>query len=212
MRSVAILGPQGAGKSSIAALFEEHRGYQRHGIADAIKHLANLAYRQLGKDETLTVDRYSGLTVVTGRELLQDIGAALREVDRKFWLRVWRQDYFEIQRMGYGVVIDDVRLLARVLQVRQELLGPLILVPALHVDVRRAVGLSVGALLGNHVDLLDFSILGSVLDDAPDSLIADVREDVGDEEAGLVGGHFACCLLLVLLLFALNTFRTGGKK
>ena len=109
-RSVAILGPQGAGKSSIAALFGEHRGYQRHGIADAIKHLANLAYRQLGKDETLTVDRYSGLTVITGRELLQDIGAALREVDRKFWLRVWRQDYFEIQRMGYGVVIDDVRL------------------------------------------------------------------------------------------------------
>jgi hypothetical protein len=102
---VAILGPQGAGKSSIAALFGEHRGYQRHGIADAIKHLANLAYRQLGKDETLTVDRYSGLTVITGRELLQDIGAALREVDRKFWLRVWRQDYFEIQRMGYGVVI-----------------------------------------------------------------------------------------------------------
>lgn len=109
-RSVAILGPQGAGKSSIAALFGEHRGYQRHGIADAIKHLANLAYSQLAKDETLVVDRYSGLTVVTGRELLQDIGAALREVDRKFWLRVWKQDYLEIQRLGYGVVIDDVRL------------------------------------------------------------------------------------------------------
>lgn len=107
---MAILGPQGAGKSSIAALFGEHRGYQRHGIADAIKHLASLAYRQLGKDETVIVDRYSGLTLITGRELLQDIGAALREVDRTFWLRVWRQDYAEIQRLGYGVVIDDVRL------------------------------------------------------------------------------------------------------
>jgi len=114
MRSVAFLGPQGSGKSTIAALFEEHRGYQRHGIADAIKHVANLAYRSLGKEEQFPVDRASGPEMVTGRELLQDIGAALRKVDKKFWLRIWRQDYFELQRMGYGVVIDDVRLDAEV--------------------------------------------------------------------------------------------------
>ena len=138
-RSVAILGPQGAGKSSIAALFGEHRGYQRHGIADAIKHLANLAYRQLGKDETLTVDRYSGLTVITGRELLQDIGAALREVDRKFWLRVWRQDYFEIQRLGYGVVIDDVRLPEEVDYLR--MVDPQIFVVRLTADHENSFGI-----------------------------------------------------------------------
>jgi len=54
---VAILGPQGAGKSSIAALFGEHRGYQRHGIADAIKHLANSLYPGVGKDDLVTVYR-----------------------------------------------------------------------------------------------------------------------------------------------------------
>ena len=35
MRSLAILGPQGSGKSTIASLFVEHRGYQRHGIGEA---------------------------------------------------------------------------------------------------------------------------------------------------------------------------------
>ena len=114
MRSIALLGPQGSGKSTIAALFEEHRGYQRHGIADAIKHVANLAYPGLSKEERFPVRRIGGEEMVTGRELLQEIGAALRKVDTKFWLRVWRQDFFEIQRMGYGVVVEDVRLDAEV--------------------------------------------------------------------------------------------------
>jgi len=114
MRSIALLGPQGSGKSTIASLFEEHRGYQRHGIADAIKHVANLAYPSLSKEERFPVSRIGGEEMVTGRELLQEIGAALRKVDKKFWLRVWRQDFLEIQRMGYGVVVEDVRLDAEV--------------------------------------------------------------------------------------------------
>jgi len=118
MRSVAILGPQGSGKSTIARLFVEHRGYQRHGIADAIKHVAGMAYDDLGKSEMLTVNRHFGRTTLSGRELLQDLGAALRAVDAHFWLRIWRRDYFEILRHGYGVVVDDVRLDAEVKYLR----------------------------------------------------------------------------------------------
>ena len=66
MRSLAILGPQGSGKSTIASLFVEHRGYQRHGIADSIKHIAAMAYYDLGKNETLTVPRYFGEITLTG--------------------------------------------------------------------------------------------------------------------------------------------------
>lgn len=119
MRSLAILGPQGSGKSTIAALFVEHRGYQRHGIADAIKHIAAMAYNDLGKNEVLTVSRNFGNSTLTGRELLQDIGAAMRRVDTHFWLRVWRKDYFEILGHGYGVVVDDVRLDAEVKYLRE---------------------------------------------------------------------------------------------
>ena len=118
MRSLAILGPQGSGKSTIASLFVEHRGYQRHGIADSIKHIAAMAYDDLGKSEVLTVPRYFGETTLTGRELLQDIGAALRSVDNHFWLRVWSRDYADLQRLGYGVVVDDVRLDAEVRYLR----------------------------------------------------------------------------------------------
>jgi dephospho-CoA kinase len=110
MRSVALIGPQGSGKTTLAEQLVEFRGYQRHGIADAIKEVTRLAYPSLAKHESLEVHRYSGATILTGRELFQDVGAALREVDNEFWLRVWRQDYFELVRMGYGVVIDDVRL------------------------------------------------------------------------------------------------------
>lgn len=118
MRSLAILGPQGSGKSTISSLFVEHRGYQRHGIADSIKHIAGLAYDDLGKSEMLTVNRHFGRTTLSGRELLQDLGAAVRGVDTHFWLRIWRKDYFEIVRHGYGVVVDDVRLDAEVQYLR----------------------------------------------------------------------------------------------
>lgn len=146
MRSIALLGPQGSGKSTIAALFEEHRGYQRHGIADAIKHVASLAYRNLSKEERFPVDRIGGEQMVTGRELLQEIGAALRRVDTKFWLRVWRQDYFEIERMGYGVVVEDVRLDAEVAYLK--LVEPTIFVVRLTASAEVRAARRGGELLG----------------------------------------------------------------
>jgi len=136
VRSVALIGPQGSGKSTIGDLFVEHRNYQRHGIADAIKHVAEMAYPQLTKDEMLSVDRYSGKTTVSGRGLLQDIGAALRGVDVLFWLRVWEQDYREIRAHGYGVVVDDVRLPLEVEYLRR--MDPEIFIVRIHAapDVR----------------------------------------------------------------------------
>ena len=110
MRSVALIGPQGSGKTTVADLLVEFRGYQRHGIADAVKEVTRLAYPEIAKQEVLEVQTYSGKRETTGRELFQEVGAALRKIDNDFWLRVWKQDYFELIRMGYLVVIDDMRL------------------------------------------------------------------------------------------------------
>jgi dephospho-CoA kinase len=134
---LAILGPQGSGKSTIASLFVEHRGYQRHGIADAIKHIAAMAYNDLGKSEMITVSRNFGDSTLTGRELLQEIGAAMRGVDTHFWLRVWRKDYLELKRIGFGVVVDDVRLDAEVQYLRAIDPGIFIVRLTASEDVRR---------------------------------------------------------------------------
>ena len=118
MRSLAILGPQGSGKSTIASLFVEHRGYQRHGVADALKQIVAMGYYNLKKTDVITVKRNFGNTTLSGRELLQDFGAKLREVDSEYLLRVLESSYVELKRIGFGVVVDDVRLDAEVQYLR----------------------------------------------------------------------------------------------
>lgn len=147
MRSVALIGPQGSGKTTLADNLVEFRGYQRHGIADAIKEVTRLAYPDIAKHESLMVARYSGSKLLTGRELFQDVGAALREVDNEFWLRVWRRDYFDLLRMGYPVVIDDVRLPREAEYLKT--ISPDIVLIRVHAsaDTRSA---RIGALVGAH--------------------------------------------------------------
>ena len=138
MNSVALIGPQGSGKTTIAEMLVEHRGYYRHGIADAIKHVADRAYPGLTKTELRTVQRYSGTTVVSGRGLLQDIGAALRQVDVNFWLRVWETDYLAMRGRGLAIVVDDVRLPHEIARLRE--VDPSIFIVRLHAapEVREA--------------------------------------------------------------------------
>jgi dephospho-CoA kinase len=110
MTSIAIIGPQGSGKSTLAEMLVEHRGYVRMGIADPIKALVRNVYGDIAKDHPITVRNWGGPHDTTGRELLQDIGAAMREVDLDFWLRQVRSRYLEAARAGMFVVLDDVRM------------------------------------------------------------------------------------------------------
>ncbi len=117
MSSIAFVGPQGSGKSTLAEMLTERRRqpYTLLPIAEAIRSIASLAYcehwEEFGKDKVYHV-RKLGLDLdKSGRELLQDIGAALRDVDARFWVKAWYGEYEKLRRNGKGlVVIDDVRL------------------------------------------------------------------------------------------------------
>jgi hypothetical protein len=114
MRSVAFIGKAGTGKTTLSQMLSEHHGYQVTSIAAPIREVAVMAYGRFDKamkypQQTLGLSR-----LISGRELLQEIGAALREMDTLFWMRIW------LRRTKQGAddgvvgsiqfVVDDVRL------------------------------------------------------------------------------------------------------
>ena len=75
----------------------------------------------------------------------QDI--ALREFDREFWLRVWRQGYNELSIRRLPVVVDDVRLEREVEYLRE--VDPTFLVVRLYADPEARAHRLGGSLLGS---------------------------------------------------------------
>lgn len=138
-RLIALMGPQGSGKSTLAEMLVEHGGYHRHGIADGIRQVIQQAYPDpIAKDEVLELQRFSGKVRLTGRELMQEVGAALRDVDLHFWLRIWSAGYSALSSRGIRVVVDDVRLPSEAQMLR--IIEPSALVVRVYADpeVRRA--------------------------------------------------------------------------
>jgi len=110
---IAFVGPQGSGKSTLAEMLEERRGnpYVVLPIAQTIREVATLAYGEdFDKNRTYS-QRRLGLDIdVWGREILQDIGAQLREIDASFWIKAWHAGFIDLQGRGRPIVVDDVRL------------------------------------------------------------------------------------------------------
>jgi hypothetical protein len=117
MRNVAFIGKAGTGKSTLASMLCEAGSHDRVAIADPIKDIARMAFGTYEKEMKYPQHQLGLSTLVTGRELAQNIGAALREMDSLFWLRVWRRRVnceHADGTIGLGAmrpwVCDDVRL------------------------------------------------------------------------------------------------------
>ena len=123
---IAFVGPQGSGKSTLAEMLEHRRAtpYILLPIAQSIREVAALGY---GEDFDKTKhyqQRRLGLDVKTsGREILQDIGAQLRELDAYFWINAWYSAYQRLQGYNRLIAIDDVRLPLEAHFLRQHIPG-----------------------------------------------------------------------------------------
>jgi energy-coupling factor transporter ATP-binding protein EcfA2 len=111
--NIAFVGPQGSGKSTLAAMLEQRRvhPYTVLPIAETIRTVAALGYGEDFDKGKHYSQRRMGLDIeVSGREILQDIGAQLRDLDASFWIKAWHAEYLKIKSANRLVVVDDVRL------------------------------------------------------------------------------------------------------
>lgn len=114
MRSVAFIGKAGTGKSTLSKMLSEHHGYELTSIAQPIREVAIMAYGKFDKSMKYPQQTLGLSRLITGRELLQEIGAALREMDSLFWMRIWLRRTKQGAEDGtvgsITFVVDDVRL------------------------------------------------------------------------------------------------------
>ena len=116
--NIAFVGPQGSGKSTLAEMLTERRTnpYLTVPIADSIREVAEAAYRTQERDfdkREFYPQRKLGLDVqVSGREILQEIGAKIRDMDSLFWVNAWLNRYERVRSLHRSrpVVVDDLRL------------------------------------------------------------------------------------------------------
>lgn len=86
---VALAGPRGCGKSTIAQHLVEQHGFERLAFSDVLREIAMLA----------------GPERVNDRQYLSDLGQVLRSYDPRFLLKAMEEKL----NQGTKVVIEDIR-------------------------------------------------------------------------------------------------------
>ena len=108
-KRIAFAGEMGAGKSSAASVLQD-MGYFQLAFADVLRECLSPIYGLIDKRETYFVHQGDGSEtgpVLTGRELLQQMGTAMRSVDSNLFMRAIARRIYEMGNVQ--VVIDDVR-------------------------------------------------------------------------------------------------------
>ncbi len=105
-KSIAISGKFAVGKTSAAQILVENYGYKRLSMAQPIKDFVLAAYGTIDKG-TMVHTHPNGVKSI--RQIMQQVGQRVKEVDRDIWLRMLRAQVNECHDYGIPVVIDDVR-------------------------------------------------------------------------------------------------------
>lgn len=114
MHSVAIVGEFASGKTTLANALIESHGFKRVSFAGRLKEIAAEVYgggapvEKTGKYEVHPL-RWDDPGVISGREVLQQLGQSVKELDRLFWVR-WLMNDIDAGKYGDGpFVTDDCR-------------------------------------------------------------------------------------------------------
>jgi hypothetical protein len=120
---ICLAGVSGAGKDTVGAYLQEHGGFTRIAVADALKRammqLFGLTEAQLWGDARNDPDPRLGRTP---RAMYQEFGEACMRIDPQVWLRPFRAQVEASLREGRDVVCTDLRT-ADELRVAKEELG-----------------------------------------------------------------------------------------
>ena len=106
-----------SGKDTVAAhLFSRHN-YERVACADAIREVATIV---TGED-AYDLDFKTNMTRlgVTGGQFLQQCGTLLKQIDPEIWTKVVEHNIAHRLKMGYYVVVPDIRFKSEAAMVRR---------------------------------------------------------------------------------------------
>lgn len=113
LRSVAVVGKMAAGKTTLADRLIKEYGYSRISFAERMRFIASQVYGDgnlIRKAEDYAVTRETGrVEFISGREVLQELGQAVKSLDRDLWIK-WLAYDMKAGLYGKGpFVIDDCR-------------------------------------------------------------------------------------------------------
>lgn len=105
MPIIALMGPMGSGKSTIADLLVENYGFRQYAFGDAVKYVSH-KYFDCGN-----FDAYiEGKLEHKPRSLYQKVGQKLREFDQDIWVKTLEYKLAQhFSSTNIPVVIDDLR-------------------------------------------------------------------------------------------------------
>lgn len=118
MKDVAIVGQFCAGKTTLADYLVDHHGYTRVSFAGRLKEIAATVYNQdtpIPKDAWFNGFRQNTdlngpyIRNLSGRQLLQQLGQAVKQLDELFWVKWLLRDMDEGVYGAGPFVTDDCR-------------------------------------------------------------------------------------------------------